>query len=118
IESLPESTPVFEGSGEFCNAVIANLKERKVYSAFYESEASYTIRDTKRIRGLSTGEYLRTAAKMFPEAKEIYVFYYKDCAEGYMGNAQGLPESYEVVYESPVRTISGEEFRVIRVPIG
>ena len=118
IESLPESTPVFEGSGEFCNAVIANLKERKVYSAFYESEASYTIRDTKRIRGLSTGEYLRTAAKMFPEAKEIYVFYYKDCAEGYMGNAQGLPESYEVVYESPVRTISGEEFRVIRVPLG
>lgn len=54
---------------------------------------------------------------MFPAAKEIYVFYYKDCAEGYMGNAQGLPETYEIVYESPIRTITGEEFRVIRVPL-
>lgn len=117
IESLPADVPVFEGSGEFCNAVIANLKERKVYSAFYESEASYTIRDMKRIRSLTTEEYLDTAEKMFPAAKEIYVFYYKDCAEGYMGNAQGLPETYEIVYESPIRTITGEEFRVIRVPL-
>ena len=117
IESLPADVPVFEGSGEFCNAVIANLKDRKVYSAFYESEASYTIRDMKRIRSLTTEEYLDTAEKMFPAAKEIYVFYYKDCAEGYMGNAQGLPETYEIVYESPIRTITGEEFRVIRVPL-
>ncbi len=117
IESLPADVPVFEGSGEFCNAVIANLKDRKVYSAFYESEASYTIRDMKRIRSLTTEEYLDTAEKMFPTAKEIYVFYYKDCAEGYMGNAQGLPETYEIVYESPIRTITGEEFRVIRVPL-
>ena len=71
----------------------------------------------KRIRSLTTEEYLDTAEKMFPAAKEIYVFYYKDCAEGYMGNAQGLPETYEIVYESPIRTITGEEFRVIRVPL-
>ena len=117
LESLPHDIPVFEGSGEFCNAVIANLKDRRVYSSFYESEATFTIRDMKRIRGLSAEEYLATAKKMFPEAKEIFVFYYKDCAEGYMGNAQGLPETYETVYESPIRTISGEEFRVIRVPL-
>ncbi len=117
LESLPADMPVFEGSGEFCNAVIANMKDRKVYSAFYESEASYTIRDMKRIRGLTTEEYLAIAGDMFPEAKEICVFYYKGCAEGYMGNAQGLPAEYEVVYESPIATITGEEFRVIKVPL-
>ncbi|MCR5295388.1 MAG: hypothetical protein K6E30_09510 [Lachnospiraceae bacterium] len=118
LESLPETAPVFEGSGEFCNSVIANLKDRKVYSAFYESEATYTIRDLSRIRNLSAEEYLETARGMFPDAEEIYVFYYKGCPEGCMGNAQGMPETYETVYESPGGTISGEEFSVIKVPLG
>ena len=116
LETLPESAVIFEGSGEFCNSVVARLRTKKVYSAFYEQEAGFCIRDTKRFRDLDIDSFEKTVKKMFPDTEGVYVFFSDTCPEGNMGNIIGYPEEYSEIYATEIDTIRDEGFRILYIP--
>lgn len=116
IEALPGDAVIFEGSGEFCNSVIARLRTKKVYNAFYEQEAGFCIRNTARFRDLDYEGFEKTAKKMFPNAEGIYVLFSDRSNEGYMGNIAGYPDTYTEVYATTIGTIRDEGFKIIYIP--
>ena len=116
LEALPKDALIFEGSGEFCNSVIPRLKTKKVYSAFYEQEAGFCIRNTARFKDLDYAGFEKTVKKMFPDAEGVYVFFSDTSPEGYMGNINGYPEEYEEVYATAIDTIRDEGYKIVHIP--
>ena len=116
LEALPDDAVIFEGSGEFCNSVIARLKTKKVYSPFYEQEAGFCIRNTARFTDLDYDGFKKKAGSMFPDAGGVYVLFSDTSPEGNMGNIKGFPEKYEEIYTTNTDTIRDEGFRIIYVP--
>lgn len=116
LEALPADAVIFEGSGEFCNSVIARLRTKKVYNAFYEQEAGFCIRNKTRFRDLDYQGFETIVRKMFPEAEGVYVFFSITAPEGCMGNIVGYPENYTEVYATEAETIRDEGYRILYVP--
>ncbi|MDO4803772.1 MAG: hypothetical protein Q4A32_03010 [Lachnospiraceae bacterium] len=116
LEALPEDAVIFEGSGEFCNSVVARLVTKKAYSAFYEQEAGFCIRNKTRFKDLDYAGFEKAARKMFPKAEGVYVFFSDTSPEGCMGNIVGYPKEYTEVYATETETIRDEGYRIVYVP--